>query len=90
MIEDSPQWSDGNTMMMLTLHNLAKEYGVLPSEALRQASTFDLYVLDLSCKHSKYLQQVQDGTATSNKNFGLTQQQMQHMLDTVRPTGAAT
>lgn len=71
-------------MMMLTLHNVAKEYGMLPSEALTRGSTFDLYVLDLSCKHSKYLQDREKDPAGATKNFGLSQAQLQSMLDEVR------
>ena len=34
--------------MMISLHNLAKEYSVLPSEALSRASTFDFQVLNIA------------------------------------------
>lgn len=37
-------------MLMLSLHNLAKEYSVLPSEALERATTFDFTVLDLAAR----------------------------------------
>lgn len=41
-------------MMILTVHNLAKTYKLLPSEVLGRASTFDLYVLDTFHRYSKY------------------------------------
>jgi hypothetical protein len=40
--------------MVLTLDNLAHRYQCLPSEALDRASTFDLYVLDISAKWHNY------------------------------------
>ena len=47
--------------MILTLNNLAKEYGLLPSEALSRATTFDLYVLDVSTRWVSYRQDIADG-----------------------------
>jgi len=40
--------------MVITLDNLAHRYQCLPSEALSRATTFDLYVLDISTKWSNY------------------------------------
>jgi hypothetical protein len=39
--------------MILTLDNLGKRYGMLPSQALCHASTFDLFIMDaaLSFEH---------------------------------------
>ena len=34
--------------MILTLDNLGKRYGMLPSQVLNQASTFDLFIMDAS------------------------------------------
>lgn len=39
--------------MILTLDNLASRYHILPSEAARNADTFDIYVMDLSSKWNK-------------------------------------
>jgi hypothetical protein len=47
--------------LILTLNNLAKEYGLLPSEALSRATTFDLYVLDVSTRWVSYRQDIADG-----------------------------
>ena len=33
-------------LSLLQIDNLGKRYGLLPSEVLRKADTFDLYVLD--------------------------------------------
>ena len=44
-------------MMILSLDNLASRYNCLPSEALARATTFDLYVLDVSARWSKYQQE---------------------------------
>lgn len=40
--------------MILTIHNLADTYKVLPSEILDKGSTFDLYVLDVYSKYINY------------------------------------
>jgi hypothetical protein len=47
--------------LIITLNNLAKEYGLLPSEALSRATTFDLYVLDVSTRWLSYRQDVAEG-----------------------------
>lgn len=36
--------------MTLTIHNIAKEYGLLPSKVLASATTFDLYVIDTATR----------------------------------------
>lgn len=73
--------------MTLTIHNLAKEYGMLPSQALAHATTFDLYVLDLHCRWMK-LQQEQAERGNVNKQAPtqpkLTVEQMQAMIARVR------
>lgn len=47
--------------MILTLDNLAHRYMCLPSEALARASTFDLYVLDVSTKWENHRNDVANG-----------------------------
>ena len=49
--------------MVLTLHNMARTYKVLPSEALAKASSFDLYVLDLYSRYVKYQEAQNKGKA---------------------------
>jgi len=34
--------------MILTIDNLGKRYGMLPSQILNQANTFDLFIMDAS------------------------------------------
>jgi len=52
--------------MALSLDNLAHRYNCLPSEALARATTFDLYVLDISAKYSKYQQDKAAGNTASS------------------------
>lgn len=54
-------------MMLLTLDNLAHRYNCLPSEALGRATTFDLYVLDVSARYSRYQNEIQDGNSPKAK-----------------------
>jgi hypothetical protein len=57
-------------MMLLTLHNLAKTYKLLPSEALARANTFDLYVLDVYARYLKYQDNKTQGKP-NDKNYSL-------------------
>lgn len=75
--------------MVLTLHNLAKTYKMLPSEALACATTFDLYVLDTFHRYSKYQEAQQNDPKAPRSVMGkprpkLTQEQMRAMLDAVK------
>jgi hypothetical protein len=70
-------------MMVLTLDNLAHRYNVLPSEALERATTFDLYVLDVSAKWSKYQSDLADGKVTKPTQQ-LSQEQMVEMIKRVK------
>lgn len=49
--------------MILTLDNLAHRYMCLPSEALSRATTFDLYVLDVSTKWERRRNDLANGQA---------------------------
>lgn len=69
-------------MMLITLDNLAHRYQCLPSEALDRATTFDLYVLDVSTKWLKYQQDRAEGKTPSVKK--LSQEEMMAMLKRAR------
>jgi hypothetical protein len=68
--------------MLLSLDNLAKRYGLLPSEALGRANTFDLHVLDVSTKFQQHLNEKNDGKTAKNKLP--TQQDMLNMVKSVQ------
>ena len=68
-------------MMILTLDNLATRYHCLPSEAMANGTTFDLYVLDVSAKWSKHQQDISEGKTVEHK---LTQAEMLTMIDRAR------
>lgn len=71
--------------MILTVHNLAKTYMLLPSEVLSRATTFDLYVLDTYSRYVKYQEAKQQGKAVlSNKGKNLSVNDMKAMLARVR------
>ena len=42
-------------MMILTVDNMAKRYGLLPSEVLTKASTFDLVIMDASLAFERHV-----------------------------------
>lgn len=70
--------------MILTVHNLAKEYGLLPSQALATASTFDLYVLDIHTRWLKYQQDKAEGKAAPQTTKQFTQEELKAMIDRTR------
>lgn len=67
---------------MLTIDNLAHRYNCLPSEALAKATTFDLYVLDLSSKYVKYQHDKENGITPKAKHPS--QNEMVEMLKRAR------
>jgi hypothetical protein len=72
--------------MIITLDNLASRYNVLPSEALGRASSFDLYVLNVSTQWHNYKNQEAETQANGGKppTPKLTQEQMKAMIQQVR------
>lgn len=73
--------------MLLTLHNLAKTYKMLPSEALSRATTFDLYILDTFSRYVKYQEAKQQGNHTlaqGIKRPALTVDQMKAMVEAAK------
>lgn len=68
--------------MVLSVHNLAKTYKLLPSQVLASATTFDLYVLDTATRYVKYQQDVAEGKQA--KAHKLSQQEMLDMIKRAR------
>lgn len=79
MIGGDPNWDSQETAMLLSLDNLAKRYGLLPSEALGRATTFDLYVLDVSSKFQNHI----NSESTTNPGK-LSQEQLMRMYNTAK------
>lgn len=72
-------------MMLISLDNLAARYHCLPSEALARASTFDLHVLDVSARWSKYQQEKADrGESSAEITPKLSVDEMKAMIARVR------
>lgn len=69
--------------LMLSLDNLASRYGLLPSEALARATTFDLTVLDISAKWENY-QRAKAENGGRPPTPELTQDQMMDMINRVK------
>jgi hypothetical protein len=72
--------------MVITLDNLAHRYQCLPSEALAKASTFDLYVMDVSNKWSNYQNARAEAQRTGKPMAPprLSEDRLQAMLDSVK------
>jgi hypothetical protein len=69
-------------MSLLSLDNLAHRYGLLPSEVMARATTFDLYVIDLSARYERYRNELAEGKSAPRAK--LTQDQMLDMLKRAR------
>ena len=68
--------------MTITLDNLATRYHCLPSQALEQATTFDLHVLDVATRWSNYQHEL---ASTGKKPVPkLSEDTMMKMLNNVR------
>lgn len=63
MIGEEVDWTDENVNMILTIHNLADAYKLLPSEVLSKGNTFDLYVLDVYTRYLNYKEAKAQGKA---------------------------
>jgi len=73
--------------MILTLDNLAHRYSLLPSEVLDRASTFDMFVIDVSAKYQAHQmdeeQRRHRGQVAAPKRMP-TQEEMLDMMERVR------
>jgi hypothetical protein len=47
-------------VMILTLDSLASRYGMLPSQVICQASTFDLVVMDAAMSYENHLRKKEE------------------------------
>lgn len=56
---------------------------MLPSAVMQQATTFDLYVLDLATRHTNYQHQLAEGKI-AKKEHKLTEKEMLDMIKRVR------
>lgn len=71
--------------MIISLDNLAYRYHCLPSEALARATTFDLYVLDVSAKYSRYqTERAEKGENSATITPKLSVEEMQAMIASVK------
>lgn len=70
--------------MLLTVHNLAVTYKLLPSEVLAKATTFDLFVSDTHQRWQKYHEAKAKGKAPPLSASKHTKDQLQQMIDDAR------
>tara|TARA_R110002012_G_scaffold316600_1_gene531750 strand:+ start:379 stop:588 length:210 start_codon:yes stop_codon:yes gene_type:complete len=64
------------------LDALGERYGLLPSEVLGKANTFDLNVYDITTKYHNKQQRKQAGTYDINEEY--TQEELQSIMDKAR------
>jgi hypothetical protein len=69
--------------MLITIHNLAVNYKLLPSEVLAKGTTFDLFVSDTYQRWMKYHEAKSKGQAAPN-NRRYSEQDLLKMMDKVK------
>ena len=77
-------WNSQETNMILTIDNLAHRYKMLPSQALEQGNTFDLYVLDVSNRFTKRQHDIAQGNQSETITPKLSLEEMQAMVNKVK------
>lgn len=70
--------------MIYMLDSISKRYKLLPSECISRASTFDIYVMNMSLSYETYLQERGQGRLPVPK---LTQDEMLKRLNKVKQRG---
>lgn len=68
--------------MLVSIDALAQRYGLLPTEVLERASTFDLRVMEVGNRYSNRKQTMSQGGAPPAPK--LTQKEMERMLAQVK------
>jgi hypothetical protein len=68
--------------LLVSIDALAQRYGLLPTEVLSRASTFDLRVMEVGNRYSNRKQTMSQGGAPPAPN--LTQKEMERMLAQVK------
>lgn len=69
--------------MIVSIDNLAQRYSLLPSQILAQASTFDMYVADVSTRYHNRQREINEGKL-SKHHMNYTQDQLKSMIQAVR------
>lgn len=70
--------------MILTIHNMAKTYKLLPTEVMSRASTFDLYVLDTFHRYQKFIDNKNKTNKTAPVARTMSKEEMQAMINHVK------
>ncbi len=55
--------------MVVSLDRLCNRYHVLPSYAVKNADTFDMWIMDISLRYDRVQQQKKDGTYNANDHY---------------------
>lgn len=64
------------------IDSLSKRYGLLPSETMMRANTFDLFIMDAAINYESYMREQNDPNKKSK--VSLSQDEMRTMLENVR------
>lgn len=84
MISEEVDWDSDQAGMLITIHNLAVNYKLLPSEVLAKGTTFDLFVSDTHQRWLRYHEAKTKGHTAPVSHRTHTQQDLLTMLNTAR------
>lgn len=72
--------------MIYMIDSISKRYGMLPSQMMSSATTFDLFIMDAAINIENYLQEQAEKDAKGGKKIGANYDvnELQKMLDGVK------
>ena len=82
MTEEHTQSSNEEFNMMIMIDSLAERYGLLPSEVINRATTFDISILTAAVAHRNEI--YKNGETNKKPSHRLSQKQMIEMLNRVK------
>lgn len=71
--------------MVISLDKLCCRYNILPSYAVKEADTFDMWVMDVALRYELIQQQKKDGTYDPNEHY--TQDELMAILQEAKNNG---
>lgn len=66
---------------MITIGRMAEKFGMLPSQVVTQATTYDLMITDVLATYDNYQQQKSSGKLMDASVYGLTEEEMMKMVE---------
>lgn len=69
---------------MITIGRMAEKYGMLPSEVISKATTYDLMITDVLVSYDNYQMQQASGKLPSADSYSYSVEEMKQMMEKAR------